>query len=142
MTASLCLPARPTARPPKRVGLQAPREEQRGTAAPQPPRTMQDIVKGWWLFNNEIHASGGGIAAELSGEGWDTTSCIEIKPSGIASLKVSLNERPRADEKRTPFKPSLLARFLLLSRWILKKCSSLEKDSEPGLARSKCEEGG
>ena len=59
-------------------------------------RTMQDIVKGWWLFNNEIRASGG--IAEWSEEGWDkTTLCIEIKPSGIAPLKVSLNERPKAD---------------------------------------------
>ena len=55
-----------------------------GSSGGVAPRTMQDIVKGWWLFNNEIHASGGGIAAELSGEGggnegWDTIphpSCV------------------------------------------------------------------
>ena len=72
---------------------------------------MQDIVKGWWLFNNEIHASSErDCRVEWGGKDGiphvHITSCIEIKPSGIASLKVSLNERPKLDE-RTPFKPSL-----------------------------------
>ena len=97
-TLPACLPARPTARPPKRVGLRAPREEQGRTAPPppQPPRTMQDIVKGWRLFNNEIRAELGRDRHRRRG-GVIEMGIIE-QPRGPGSplsrpLQVSLDER-------------------------------------------------
>ena len=65
----------------------------------RPPRTMQDIVKGWWLFNNEIHASGGenaelSVARQIPHHILHRNQAPRDRPD---SPKVSLNEGPEAD---------------------------------------------